>query len=85
MERPAQTKPSPLPNWRLEDGFFFCFGNSLQGPSHGLDKEKGGPKARGLVLIGMGSVEPERLRALHPSPLPPRPELDLDDPRCLDA
>lgn len=38
--------------------------------SQGLDKEKGGPKARKPVLIGVGQVVARRLRAS----LPPRPQ-----------
>lgn len=34
--------------------------------SQGLDKERGGPKAREPVLIGMGQVVARRLRASFP-------------------
>lgn len=50
--------------------------------SQGLDNKKGSPKARGPVLIGIGWVERERLRAFLPPSLLDSESGDPDDPPC---
>ena len=71
------------PGPRTRTGSFFVLETPSRVPeSQGLDNKKGSPKARGPVLIGMGWVEPERLRARLPPSLLDLESGDPGDPPC---